>query len=73
MKQFIKKQFSKIVTKIKNWYWFTFEIKGDEFHKSLDFDIDRYAKCKTKEERLQYQLELVKKRNLAHELDMKHI
>ena len=43
-------------------------IRKDEFDKSLDMDIDKYSKL-SKEEKVNYQHELVRKRNLAHELD----
>ena len=58
--------------KIKNWYWFTFKIKKDEFHKSLDLSHVEMLKL-NKEDREKYIMNIVKKRNLAHEMDIKEL
>jgi len=66
----MKKIFQKITQEIKDKYYFWFVIEKNEFDKSLDFDIDEYAKLKNEEEKLQFQYDLMKRRNRAHELDL---
>jgi hypothetical protein len=66
----MKKWFKKKIEDFKNWYWFRFIIKKNEFDSSLDLD-HRKMVGKTKEEQNKYMMDLIKKRNLAHELEMK--
>jgi hypothetical protein len=57
--------------KIKDWVWFKFIIKENEFHKSLDLNAFKMENM-SKEEREKYLENLIKKRDLAHELDIKN-
>ena len=50
---------------IKN-KWNKLYIRKDEFHNSLDLDIE-VMKCMNKEERDKYIIGLIKRRNIAHE------
>ncbi len=62
----------KMIKKINNWYWFKFKIKNNEFLNSMDYDISKLSKL-SKEEQEKEVLEMIKKKNLAHELDTKNI
>jgi len=62
----------KMIKKINNWYWFKFKIKNNEFHHSMDYDISKLSKL-SKEEQEKEVLGMIKKKNLAHELDTKNI
>ena len=56
-------------SKIKNKIWFKVKLKSNEFDSSLSMDIDKYSQMNDKEKR-EYDNELVRKRNLAHNLDL---
>ena len=56
-------------SKIKNKIWFKAKLKSNEFNHSLSMDIDKYGKMNDKEKE-EYDNGLVRKRNLAHNLDL---
>ena len=58
------------VVNMKNYLWFKVMIGGNEFDKSLDLDLDKMVKMNENQEK-KYQTGIVKKRQIAHELDMK--
>jgi hypothetical protein len=62
----------KIIKNIINKIWLYKKYKNDEFHKSLDFDIDKYSKMNEVEKK-DYSMKLIKERNKAHEIDNKNI
>jgi hypothetical protein len=59
----IKKYFKGLYNK----FWFKFIIKENEFHKTLDINMD-FILGKTREEKYKYFKDLIRKRNLAHEM-----
>jgi len=62
---------TELLKKIKNKFWFKQILKSNEFDKKLDFNIDAYSKM-TDEEKTAYSMELIRKRNLAHNLDLEN-
>ena len=52
----------------RNWVWFVILLKRDEFHHSLGYAPKGRLSV---EEFKQHAIQLVKKRNLAHQLDDK--
>jgi hypothetical protein len=60
---------TELLKKIKDRFWFKYILKNDEFNKKLDFDTDAYSKM-TDAEKTTYSMELIRKRNLAHNLDL---
>lgn len=58
--------------KIKNWFWFNFIIKENEFDKSLNLNGFKMVNM-SREDRKKYLENLIKRRNLAHELDLKNV
>lgn len=50
-------------------WWYRFWIRKDEFHKSLDMDILAMMEM-NKEERKKYLLDLLKRREIAHQRGM---
>lgn len=51
-------------------WWHRLWIRQDEFHKSFDIDLEAMS-CMSREEQEYYLAELTKRRNIAHERDMK--
>jgi len=47
----------------KNWFWFKFIIKGNEFHKSLNMNVDKFNN-------IEYVDKIYRKRRLAHKIEM---
>jgi len=50
-------------------FWRTLYIRRDEFHISLEFDIE-YYELLDKQEKEEYSLDLMKRRQIAHERDL---
>ena len=61
----------KLYTKIRLW-WNKFFIRKDEFHKSLNMDINAMLEM-SKAEQESYIQDLVRRRNIAHERDINKI
>ena len=55
--------------KFKNFVFFNVFLHKNEFHNSLSLDIDSYGKM-NKEEKIAYDNELARKRQIAHNLDL---
>jgi hypothetical protein len=53
----------------RNWVWFVVFLKRDEFHPSLGYAVTLGKERLTVHEFKQRTIQLVKKRNLAHQLD----
>ncbi|OQB09009.1 MAG: hypothetical protein BWY21_00968 [Parcubacteria group bacterium ADurb.Bin216] len=51
-------------------WWHRLWIRQDEFHKSFDIDLEAMS-CMSREEQEYYLAELTKRRNIAHERDIK--
>ena len=60
---------TELFKKVKNKFWFKVDLKGNEFNRKLDLDIDKYSNLSTKGKE-EYMMELIRKRNLAHNLDL---
>lgn len=63
-----KRKYERVRYLIKRNFTFTSKIPEDEFDPSLDMDL-RDMLAMTKDERDKYTLDLVKRRNTAHEVD----
>jgi len=55
--------------RVKDLYYFKHTLKGNEFHQSLNFDVDSWGNM-TDEEKRTYEYNLIKRRNLAHQMDL---
>ena len=69
MKNKIIAFFKRKVQRVKDLYYFKHTLEGNEFHQSLDFDVSLWGDM-TKEEKRAYEYDLIKRRNLAHEMDL---
>lgn len=59
----------KLLRRIKDWFWFKFLIKEDEFHGSLDLDFKKLV-GKSDKEKNKYMADLIMRRQKAHEMDI---
>ena len=67
MRQVIRYAFIKL-----RHFWYSLWIRRNEFHKSLEMDIE-YYELLDKSEREKYAFDLMKRRNIAHERDLEKV
>ena len=63
------KKIKKILIKLKNKLWFKIVLQSDEFSPKLDLDHKKMIKM-SKEKRMVYVKDIMRKREIAHELDL---
>jgi len=59
----------KFIKFIKNWSWFLFVLKRNEFHPSLNLDAEKAIEAMKEGSISDYNADLVRRRQLAHDLD----
>ena len=65
----VKRAVAAIAKKAYWWLWFNVWLRGNEFHPSLNLDVEAALKM-TPQKRKAYYAELANKRSRAHQMDL---